>query len=235
MTNFNSDYLITDLRDRDLGELDLLEEKGDYIFHGKILTYSFCDFVMERVKKYELQVENKMIVPANSMHENAILTSELNISTCIENLVNLILLRKIHSLFPRCAEKSFDTFHSYIVRYSADMDVGLGFHVDDSLVTINLCLNDKFIGSDIVFEGIRCPIHVDTPYKHDEKVSIKHKKGFMILHDGKNRHYVNSIETGERYNLIIWCQSSDENIKWFNALQNYECMDFCKYQRRLEK
>ena len=52
MTNFNSDYLITDLRDRDLGELDLLEEKGDYIFHGKILTYSFCDFVMERVKKY---------------------------------------------------------------------------------------------------------------------------------------------------------------------------------------
>jgi len=51
----------------------------------------------------------------------------------------------------------------------------------------------------------------------------------MILHDGKNRHYVNSIEAGERYNLIIWCQSRDENLEWFNALQNYECMDFCNY------
>ena len=110
MTNFNSDYLITDLRDRDLGELYLLEEKGDHIFHGKILTHLFCDFVMERVKKYEFQVENKKIVPANSMHENAILTSELNISTCIENLVNLILLRKIYSLFPRCSEKSFRAY-----------------------------------------------------------------------------------------------------------------------------
>ena len=82
MTNFNSDYLIPDLRDRDLEELDLLEEKGDLIFHGQFLTYSFCDFVMERVKKYELEVENNVIVPANSMHENAILTRELNINAC---------------------------------------------------------------------------------------------------------------------------------------------------------
>ena len=91
--------------------------------------------------------------------------------------------------------------------------------------------NPKVIVSylDIVFEGIRCPIHVDTLHKSNEKVSIRHKKGFMILHDGKNRHYVNSIEAGERYNLIIWCQSRDENLEWFNALQNYECMDFCNY------
>jgi len=91
--------------------------------------------------------------------------------------------------------------------------------------------NPKVIVSylDIVFEGIRCPIHVDTLHKSNENVSIRHKKGLMILHDGKNRHYVNSIEAGERYNLIIWCQSRDENLEWFNALQNYECMDFCNY------
>ena len=56
------------------------------------------------------------------------------------------------------------------------MDIGLGFHIDDSLVTINLCLNDSFIGSDIVFEGIRCPIHVDTLHKSNENVSIRQKK-----------------------------------------------------------
>ena len=56
----------------------------------------------------------------------------------------------------------------------------------------------------------------------------------MVLHDGKNRHYVDSIEEGERYNLIIWCQNNDENTEWHKAQENHECLDYCDYLPILE-
>jgi hypothetical protein len=234
MRSFNSDYLIPDLKNTGSQKLNVFENKGGNIFHGQILSYTFCDFIMKKVRKYELDKKNKRTKPVNSMHANAILIDELDISDHIKILVNLILLKTIYSLFPRCTGIPFDSLHSYIVRYSDNLDTDLGFHVDDSLVTINLCLNDKFVGSDLIFKGIRCPIHVDTPSTNSEGISIKHKKGFMVLHDGKNRHYVNSIQEGERYNLIIWCQNNNENIEWHKAQENHECMDYCDYLTILE-
>ena len=233
MHSFNSDYLIPNLIDAGSQNLRFFDDKGSNIFHGQILSYTFCDFIMRKIKEYELDTKNQSTRPVNSMHKNALLVGELGISDHIKTLVNLILLKTIHSLFPRCMGTSFCSFHSYIVRYSANMDTDLGFHIDDSLVTINLCLNDGFVGSDLIFKGIRCPIHIDTPSNDYERISIKHKKGFTVLHDGKNRHYVNPIEKGERYNLIIWCQDNNKNAEWRKASDNYECMDLCDYPGRL--
>ena len=125
--------------------------------------------------------------------------------------------------------KKIDGIHSYILRYGANYDRNLGFHVDDSLITINFCLKNDSKGSELCFSGIRCPLHIDTPSMDNEEKIITHEKGFVVIHDGKNRHHINDIYSGERYNLIIWCQDKEEKENWFNSLQNNKCLDFCEY------
>ena len=75
------------------------------------------------------------------------------------------------------------------MRYGDNYDRNLGFHVDDSLITINLCLKNDSKGSELCFSGIRCPLHIDTPSMKNEKKIITHEKGFAVIHDGKNRHH----------------------------------------------
>ena len=36
-----------------------------------------------------------------------------------------------------------------------------GFHVDDSEVTLNVCLGKEFTGGDLFFRGVRCDKHVN--------------------------------------------------------------------------
>jgi len=202
---------------------------GNNIFHGEILDQEFCDYTLTLIREYISNDKNSNIT--NSMHSSAISTHELGIKRFVDTFVEIILKDIIKSLFLNLASINFDSIHSYIVRYGAEYDKDLGFHVDDSLVTMNLCLNDDFTGSDLIFKGTRCPTHLDTENIDEKEISIKHKKGFMVLHGGKNRHYVTPIETGERYNLIIWCQNNDERTQWFEALNNNQCLDYCEVQR----
>jgi hypothetical protein len=38
----------------------------------------------------------------------------------------------------------------------------VGFHVDDSEVTLNVCLGKQFSGGDLFFRGVRCDNHVHS-------------------------------------------------------------------------
>jgi hypothetical protein len=47
-----------------------------------------------------------------------------------------------------------------------------------------------------------------TPPRPEEEFEISHVAGRAILHRGKHRHGANPIAGGQRYNLILWCNSS---------------------------
>lgn len=38
----------------------------------------------------------------------------------------------------------------------------VGFHVDDSEVTLNVCLGKQFSGGELFFRGTRCDKHVNS-------------------------------------------------------------------------
>lgn len=38
----------------------------------------------------------------------------------------------------------------------------IGFHVDDSEVTLNVCLGKQFYGGELFFRGVRCDKHVNS-------------------------------------------------------------------------
>ena len=230
----NNKYLDKELVEKlAKGGKDLAAKIGEDVFYGRIVNDIFCNLILQKIREYELQ-ENKLAHQANSMHNSSILLADLGLKELVNEFFKKTLVKVIHSLLPECMNQEFDNLHGYVVRYGDMFDKNLAFHVDDSLITINLCLNEDFSGSELVFQGVRCPTHINTDSVDEEEIVITHKKGFAVIHYGKNRHYVNPIADGKRYGLIIWCQNSTESSNWHNALRNHQCMDSCNHKKYLQ-
>lgn len=61
----------------------------------------------------------------------------------------------------------------------------LGFHVDDSEVTLNVCLGKQFSGGELFFRGVRCERHVNT--------ETQTEVGHIFVLSVKNYVYSSSI------------------------------------------
>jgi len=108
-----------------------------------------------------------------------------------------------------------------MVQYMSGQDLNLEMHVDDAEVTLNVCLTDQFSGSGLSFCGC---VGEKQFFKH--AFTYKHKKGRAVLHPGKQRHGADDITAGERYNLIVWCRSTEYRIsKEFHMLSRHEMED----------
>lgn len=105
--------------------------------------------------------------------------------------------------------KPFVDNHSFTVEYQKGKDTKLGYHTDDSDITINLCLGKEFEGSGVYFRGIRCRKHQSESEDPKEAYLSSHSLGTAILHLGQNRHSVTPLTDGLRINLIIWCRSEE--------------------------
>ena len=46
--------------------------------------------------------------------------------------------------------------------YKSNTSEFLGLHVDDSEVTLNVCLGKHFSGGELFFKGVRCDKHMNT-------------------------------------------------------------------------
>ncbi|KAI9384360.1 hypothetical protein POPTR_012G051200v4 [Populus trichocarpa] len=103
---------------------------------------------------------------------------------------------------------TLDSHHGFVVEYGKDWDVDLGFHVDDSEVTLNVCLGKQFSGGELFFRGTRCDKHVNTGSQPEEIFDYSHVPGGAVLHLGRHRHGVRATTSGHRINLLLWCRSS---------------------------
>ena len=110
-------------------------------------------------------------------------------------------------------------------QYALGKDLELGFHVDSSDVTLNVCLGRQFEGGGLFFRGVRCAAHQQGPARPEEEVSYAHTPGIAILHRGKHRHGAHRITRGERHNLILWCRGdpacSSEGLRTPESCQDY--------------
>lgn len=110
--------------------------------------------------------------------------------------------------FPLLGGADIDHHHSYLVEYGQELDEDLGFHVDDSEVTLNLCLGEDFSGAELMLLGARCDVHRQTPVVGSEVIEVEHEPGQAVLHAGRQRHRVDPIRRGIRRNLIAWLRSA---------------------------
>ena len=102
--------------------------------------------------------------------------------------------------------------------------MSLGFHVDTSEVTLNVCLGRSFEGGSLFFRGVRCPLHQQGAARAEEEVEYTHAPGMALLHRGKHRHGAHAITSGERHNLILWCRADPVVAA---RASEHRCHDWC--------
>ncbi len=170
-----------------------------------LLTEAACQQVLTEIEERRRALAVRR--PPSSMHDHGVMLGSIGLDGLIDQLRGrLAPLLEAH--FPLQGGAEIDHHHSYLVEYGRELDEDLGFHVDDSEVTLNLCLGEEFSGAELVLLGARCDLHRQTPVADSEVIEIEHQPGQAVLHAGRQRHRVDPILRGTRRNLIAWLRSS---------------------------
>jgi hypothetical protein len=141
----------------------------------------------------------------NSMHSAGVVMKPLGLSPAMAALRRGVIEQLATEHFPELGP--LDHQYAFAATYGQGLDRSLGFHADDSEITLNLCLGHDFDGGTLVFLGRRCAAHRQTPHRADEELRVDLLPGQAVLHAGAHRHLVTPVR-GERRNLILWARSA---------------------------
>lgn len=212
---------------------DDIAEISDDVFQLRIWSDSVNSMVREELQHAENWTrENTINAPVNSMNKRGITLEAVGLSTFCA-----VLLRRISQLAQQKLIEFFadtlDHSHSFTVSYStqAGEQKELNLHVDDSDVTLNICLNENgsdFAGGDILFAGLRCANCLNTPCIAAENSQVKQTAAHALLHPGAMRHAAMPLASGARTNIIIWARSSSARAAAAqNPLEKIPCPPWC--------
>jgi hypothetical protein len=185
-----------------------------------LLTREVSDFI-----DWQNQTDAR-IEPPNSMHYGGFTLDQLGLGPTMDAIAREILSPLASHLFPERGFKALTEAHAFVVEYGGYGDQNLDFHVDDSELTLTLCLGEKFTGSDIYFSGIRCPEHRQEPESQGDRIIYSPCQGRGLVHLGSHRHGVLPIESGHRISLIVWAKDPEQNED--RAFGDGRCPDWCE-------
>ncbi|GLJ31657.1 hypothetical protein SUGI_0636050 [Cryptomeria japonica] len=188
----------------------IISEPSPGVYAFSMLQPGFCELLIAEVENFEKWVEitKYKIMRPNTMNKYGAVLDDFGFSPMLDKLMREFVTPMATVLFPALLGSTLDSHHGFVVEYSKDRDLELGFHVDDSEVTLNVCLGKQFTGGDLFFKGVRCDNHVNIQNFQEENVNYSHVPGQAVLHAGRHRHGALAIDSGYRINLILWCRSS---------------------------
>lgn len=197
----------------------IIMEPSPGLYTFDMLQPLICTKLLDEVAHFERWAsESKIkIMRPNTMNKYGAVLDDIGMESMLDQLMSKFISPMASVLFIEVGGSSLDTHHGFVVEYSMDRDLELGFHVDDSEVTLNVCLGKEFNGGDLFFRGVRCDKHVNGEVHPEEIFEYAHVPGRAILHAGRHRHGAKAITSGQRTNLILWCRSSE-----FRELKKYQ-------------
>ncbi|XP_023550033.1 uncharacterized PKHD-type hydroxylase At1g22950-like [Cucurbita pepo subsp. pepo] len=197
----------------------IMSEPSPGIYKFEMLQPQFCEKLLSEVESFERWVhETKFrIMRPNTMNKYGAVLDDFGLETMLDKLMDDFIRPISRVFFPEVGGATLDSHHGFVVEYGIDRDVELGFHVDDSEVTLNVCLGKQFSGGELFFRGIRCDKHVNTETQPEEIFDYLHVPGHAVLHRGRHRHGARATTSGRRVNLLLWCRSSV-----FRELKKYQ-------------
>jgi len=80
----------------------------------------------------------------------------------------------------------------------------------------DICLGKEFTGSAVKFIGLKDSVikkHNNSFKEKHNEILVSHTPGSAVLHLGEHVHGTLRLQSGERWNLIIWCMSHDKMSK----------------------
>ncbi|XP_050273616.1 2-oxoglutarate and iron-dependent oxygenase domain-containing protein CP2-like [Quercus robur] len=203
----------------------IMVEPSPGIYTFEMLQPRFCELLLSEVENFERWVHEKKfrIMRPNTMNRYGAVLDDFGFETMLEKLMEGFICPISRVFFPEVGGSTLDSHHGFVVEYGVNRDVELGFHVDDSEVTLNVCLGKQFSGGDLFFRGVRCDEHVHSESQPEEIIDYSHVPGHAVLHRGRHRHGARATTSGQRVNLLLWCRSSV-----FRELKKYQ-KDFSKW------
>lgn len=204
---------------------ELVREVSPGVFVFDLLPADFCVKLLEEIHHFESWCEKtgKTIHRPNSMNNYGAILDDFGFEPCLEQMVSQVMNVISSVLFPHIGP-TLDHHHGFLVEYEMGKDQELSLHVDDSDVTLNVCLGEDFSNGELLFEGVRCNHHQSTTHPlPGEQCVIEHKLGQACVHVGRHRHSAMPISRGKRCNLILWCRSS--KFRRLDTLM--DCPDWC--------
>ncbi|XP_019436708.1 PREDICTED: uncharacterized PKHD-type hydroxylase At1g22950-like [Lupinus angustifolius] len=189
---------------------NIVSEPSPGIFVFEMLQKDFCEALLEEIENFEKWVtEAKFrIMRPNTMNKYGAVLDDFGFETMLDKLMEGFIRPLSRVFFAEVGGSTLDSHHGFVVEYGQDRDVDLGFHVDDSEVTLNVCLGKQFSGGELFFRGTRCEKHVNTGTQSEEIFDYSHAPGQAVLHRGRHRHGSRATTSGHRINLLLWCRSS---------------------------
>ncbi|XP_027358118.1 uncharacterized PKHD-type hydroxylase At1g22950-like isoform X2 [Abrus precatorius] len=188
----------------------VMSEPSPGIFVFDMFQPSFCELLLSEIENFEKWVtETKFrIMRPNTMNKYGAVLDDFGLETTLDKLMEGFIRPLSRVFFAEVGGSTLDSHHGFVVEYGKDRDVDLGFHVDDSEVTLNVCLGKQFSGGELFFRGTRCEKHVNTGSHSEEIFDYSHVPGRAVLHRGRHRHGARATTSGHRVNLLLWCRSS---------------------------
>ena len=161
----------------------------------------------------------------NSMHYAGVVFEPMGMAAAVSELRSVIVEPLRTAMFPEIGP--LDSDYAFAATYGPGLDRGLGFHVDDSEITLNVSLDGGYTGGEIVFQGRRCAIHRQEAHRREEEFAYTIPPGHGVLHAGNHRHLVNTVR-GSRRNMIVWCRSAQTR----SAANPGACAPWCGHKPR---
>ncbi|KAJ7975173.1 2-oxoglutarate (2OG) and Fe(II)-dependent oxygenase superfamily protein [Quillaja saponaria] len=188
----------------------IVTEPSPGVFTFNMLQPRFCELLLSEVENFEKWVNEAKfrIMRPNTMNKYGAVLDDFGLETMLDKLMEGFIRPISKVYFPEVGGSTLDSHHGFVVEYGKDRDVELGFHVDDSEVTLNVCLGKQFSGGELYFRGTRCDKHVNTATHKEESFDYVHEPGKAVLHRGRHRHGARATTSGHRINLLLWCRSS---------------------------
>ena len=123
------------------------------------------------------------------------------------DLFKMNMISYIYEIYGIDASRKCFVFTNFSVHYGYFHDQKLDEHVDDSDITVNICLKNTQN-----FTGLKFNQTPDTlfSFKHNKPILVDMEEGDVLIHSGKQPHEVcqkvvnSENKFGERVNLVIW-------------------------------
>ena len=178
---------------------------GWQVYTLPVFTEHFCERLLREIKSVE--ESGLPLARPNSMNKSGVLLDDVGFTKFFDEFRTYHLQNICDSTFPDLGFADLDSHRAFIVHYKAcdeEFDSGLDYHFDNAELTLNVSLSATHEGGELVFDGLKG----DPPGSSDTVTAYGHVLGHGILHRGDHVHRALPIESGERWNLILWLRSS---------------------------
>jgi hypothetical protein len=158
--------------------------------HYNILDINICKWFISEAEKYAST--NGGWTSKNFVNHKTMDIKLENINSIFNFFMNVSIidiLKNIQKDYCLPLDTKINILDLNIIKYQTGIQTGLEYHIDQSFLTFNICLNDKndFTGGGTMFE---------------DGLIMETKQGDMIVHCGKIKHKGLDITSGERDVLV---------------------------------